>query len=883
MQGFSDKDLRALSGAFRAMYPEQVGRLKDGNVGKYDKYRTDPIGYINRVLRKQLTPKQEEICMSLLTYPYRTIAVSANNQGKSFLAGALINWFYDCYRPGVCITTGPCFDEKTEILTDKGWKFIFELQEDDDVASLVDGKMKFVRPLDWMDYEHDGELIGYKGRDIDFLVTPNHRLYVKRFGRHIGPKYEWGFREAQDCYGQSLLRLNREVKWDGVDDDWTVKQYELFGFWMADGHARYGKSSGHNRYEVMVCQMYYPEYAKELMDTLGEEVKRYKRPATTGVRNNKESHTFHIYGKKWAKFFRENFYDGKTKCIPDWMMNATAEKCKAFVDGYYMGDGDKANPSGAKRIMVYEGKEFANRLQILSMKAGYVANLLGPHRKPDRDMDVYHLGLLSANMQKQFPQTHGKHWYKEKYQGRVRCVKVPSGIVMVRRNGTYHWSGNTDRHVKDVLWKEVRTQRKTRWDFKGDRMPEMYDAPDHYAKGYTGNTAEAFHGRHDEHLFFVVDEAVGVGEHVFRGIKSMFKPNGKHFWLNLLNPTDTTTTIYAEEQSGEYHSVRLSALDHPNIIAELKGEEIVIPGAVEMAMLNTWFKDWFEEVHKDDYRPGDVIWPPNWSLAYGSLNRIGKGKQRVLRPSADGQSRVLGLWPTASEWSVWNDRSWQSACRRLPDQTPIKLDWRVLPQIGCDVSRGGGDKTEVIVQCDNIALEHRVGSSWDVPRTYSELIKYAEKYCQIYNENRPKTEPMATPKHIVMNIDDDGVGGGVTDFLRAAGYNAVGVGAGSIAEKSHKYPLMRDQLWFETVMAANADDIDLSRLPEKSLVEMKRQAMAVRFENDHRGRRFVWHKDKTRKVIGRSPDSMDALNLAFCRSSGSSDAPTVLERNSSRG
>lgn len=115
-----------------------------------------------------------------------------------------------------------------------------------------------------------------------------------------------GFREAQDCYGQSLLRLSREVKWDGVDDEWTAKQYELFGFWMADGHARYGKSAGHNRYEVMVCQMYYPEYAKELMDTLGEEVKRYKRPATTGVRNNKESHTFHM-ARSGLSFFERTF------------------------------------------------------------------------------------------------------------------------------------------------------------------------------------------------------------------------------------------------------------------------------------------------------------------------------------------------------------------------------------------------------------------------------------------------------------------------------------------------------------------------------------------------------------------------------------------------
>lgn len=437
----------------------------------------------------------------------------------------------------------------------------------------------------------------------------------------------------------------------------------------------------------------------------------------------------------------------------------------------------------------------------------------------------------------------------------------------------------TKRDVEDVLWKEVRTQRRTRWDFGGSRAPEMrdQDRADHYAKGYTGTKVEAFHGRHDEYMMFILDEAVALKSFVWTGIKSMFKGNGKHRLLALLNPTDTTSAAYAEYCSDKYNTIHLSALDHPNIDAELRGaEEAPIPGAVDSEMLTGWFEDelWFEPIRKDDAIDSDIVWPPLWTdqlppaLAKRALEKFGReGKRFFLRPLPEGQSRVLGIWPTATAGAIWSDLAWKSACRELPNQQKLPVRWMRSPEIGCDVARGTSDqsdKTSIFVQIEGVAVEHRWAGGWDTVRTMTELVAMARKWARIFNEHLdPRITAPLSEKGIPIKVDDGGLGGGVVDMLRAQGYAVVPVNAATISKDCTRYPIMRDQLWFAVPLAARRGEIDLSNLPKKSLQELRRQFMSVQWKPDLQGRRVVEKKADTKKRIQRSPDDADAMNLAF--------------------
>lgn len=424
--------------------------------------------------------------------------------------------------------------------------------------------------------------------------------------------------------------------------------------------------------------------------------------------------------------------------------------------------------------------------------------------------------------------------------------------------------------VVEVLWKEVKMQRRTRSDFRGEMAPKLFDHQGHYAEGYTGNNVTAFHGRHDEFMFFILDEATAIKSFVWQGIKSMFKKTGKHHFLALLNPTDTTSPAYAEAQSGNYTVIRLSALEHPNILAELKGESPRIPGAVDSSQLLEWFNDplMFEEVHPEDFMTGDVLWPPPWADQHGALKRFGRdGKRICYRPGPEGQARVLGLWPTSSPGAVWSDLAWQAACRELDGWKPLPVRWRMIPQIGCDVATGTaerGDKVSIVVQIEGVAVAHRTSSGWDINRTIHELVNLAVEWAKVYNSRRdPRQTRLLKPEGIPIKVDDGGVGAGVTSVLKAKGFNVFGVNAGTSARSPDKYPRLRDELWFGVPLAAARGEIDLSRLSTRTRNELRRQAMGVQWKPDFSGRRQVERKDETKKRIGRSPDDIDALNLAY--------------------
>jgi len=74
-----------------------------------------------------------------------------------------------------------CYDEETEILTDEGWKFFKNLDENDLVATLnpETGETEFQAPIDHQIYDYDGEMYKVTGEGFELVVSPEHRVYSK--------------------------------------------------------------------------------------------------------------------------------------------------------------------------------------------------------------------------------------------------------------------------------------------------------------------------------------------------------------------------------------------------------------------------------------------------------------------------------------------------------------------------------------------------------------------------------------------------------------------------------------------------------------------------------------------------------------------------------
>ena len=398
----------------------------------------------------------------------------------------------------------------------------------------------------------------------------------------------------------------------------------------------------------------------------------------------------------------------------------------------------------------------------------------------------------------------------------------------------------TQRQVVDVLCKEVRIQRKGRRGLL-PKSPRLETGPDHFAVGFTTCDEAAFQGRHAERVLIVFDECVGIDAELWEEAEGMMTADGC-LWLAICNPTDPACRAYEEDVSGRFHVLTISALEHPNIVAELAGAPPPYPSAVRLS----WIKEQVERnctpVPFEDRIATDIEMPP--------------GSGTILRPGPIFESRVLGRWPTQGSQSVWTEAVWARAMERRDEaEGPTS--------IGCDVARYGDDYTSMVVRRGRTALHHETHNGWNTAQI-------AGRLKQLCTEHAGAGE---APMSVVVNVDDDGVGGGVVD--QAGDFDFRGCGAGERAVRPDDYPNRRSEMWFDVAQRAAQGDLDLSRLPADSLKLLRRQAMAPRWRLDSAGRRVVEAKHETKRRLGRSPDDMDALNLACC--DGRATRPWVMK------
>lgn len=126
-----------------------------------------------------------------------------------------------------------CFDDKTEVLTKRGWLLWEDTKANDQLATLEKDKLIFERPLKLIKEPYDNLMFYYKNKYIDYAVTPNHKLYIKRHNKN---DKEYYFEEASQVHGQQAYILQfdetntnlipRKIGSSGFTYDYYVKNYK---------------------------------------------------------------------------------------------------------------------------------------------------------------------------------------------------------------------------------------------------------------------------------------------------------------------------------------------------------------------------------------------------------------------------------------------------------------------------------------------------------------------------------------------------------------------------------------------------------------------------------------------------------------------------------
>jgi hypothetical protein len=382
---------------------------------------------------------------------------------------------------------------------------------------------------------------------------------------------------------------------------------------------------------------------------------------------------------------------------------------------------------------------------------------------------------------------------------------------------------------------------------------DRYKETGHFIRAINAEKGEGFQGEHTAEMLMIFEEAVGVPPYIFEAAKGLMT-NPENRQLLIANPTDHATPFGQAVDSGLYNVLHISALEHPNIVAELNGDPPPFPDAVRLLWVRDMLTSDAEAVTRPD---GDCFKWHSLATIEGILMGRGSAQSASLPspdtwwlPTANFQGRVLGQFPTQADENVI-PRGWLE--RLVPLPRPAQV-----PEIGCDVARFGKDRTTIVRRQGPVCLKIRVLTQLDNLQVTAALKEEAA------DAARDAGLPPEAAKRIPIRIDvTGGLGTGPYDILRAEGYNAIPVNAGGRPQDKEQFVNVRSELWWQTRDRARDKDLDLSLLPKDTREKLIRELGAPKYKVDARGRKVVEEKEATKKTLGASPDIADGFNLAY--------------------
>jgi hypothetical protein len=354
-----------------------------------------------------------------------------------------------------------CHDEQTEVMTASGWKFFADVAGGDELLTMdpLTRAAEYVAPTHLHASYHNGEMISYRRRGASFLVTPNHRMYVR------SQKGYWSMREAgelADCDNVEVFlprTFTRTVEdlsevcipeFAGVRKTWPTVSFaaddfmRFAGWYCSEGSLGY--KSG-RPVDIRITQRD-PEEIHALCRRLGLScgVSRFPGRAADQVL---------IYGTHLAQFFAAYGRGAKNKRAPDFVREASSRQINIFLDTFR--DGDGYRKTDGRDILYTSSKGMADDLQELIHLAG------GQSTITTRDLDNKEInfgthiarstgiGYVVSRTAPSDLTLRTSHIERVPYTGMVYCATLPKhGLLFTRRDGVCMWSGNSA--IPDAIW-----------------------------------------------------------------------------------------------------------------------------------------------------------------------------------------------------------------------------------------------------------------------------------------------------------------------------------------------------------------------------------------------------------------------------------------------
>ena len=361
-----------------------------------------------------------------------------------------------------------CYDDQTEVLTSTGWRLWGQVSSDDPLACLINGTLEYHRPVGLHAKHYTGTMYGCKTRTLDYLVTPTHRNWVRKY-RTTGcvktrGMASWGFELASETNNSPRDFLITHAPFKGNESlgrfvlpavpgsrkhyefsivDWA----EFLGWFIAEGSIDSYALTQRSKYQITITQT---------MGANAPKVERIRQLlGRMGIAHSYQTKNFVFTSKQLGYWLQNNVGIGShNKHIPEECFSWPVAARQTMLDALISGDGSRLPSGGAvyascSRVLVRDVERLATTLGLaVSMHAPDTRrweNAEAPNLAKRKVNDHYVCGILVSKVQGVHAKERYEHnYYTTEYDGMIYCATVPGELLLVRRNkSTPMWSGNS--------------------------------------------------------------------------------------------------------------------------------------------------------------------------------------------------------------------------------------------------------------------------------------------------------------------------------------------------------------------------------------------------------------------------------------------------------
>lgn len=411
----------------------------------------------------------------------------------------IVNYFVANFEDGLVLGTGNkselllgyfCYDAQTRVLTPEGPKSYWELYPGTTVFSLDPQTRRVVEvPVEAVHvFPYRGEMIEIRTNRLDLLVTPNHRILVRR--NH--GKGSVSFRTAESCFRAGSVAIPTPEPWSGCEAapseiDTTTFLDEplawnahppvqmaiddflyLLGLFIGDGslargHVRAVVKSRLTAEERIADRRPDGRFAPLPQATVQRRVKTYpalrihigaaensrsRPPLLEALRRYDipitETSTQVVFtNRALAAVFDECGHGAAHKRIPCWVLRWPSSSLRHLFRGLMDSDGN-ANGSAfttISEVLAYQMVELCMKLGLHAWVKRRPPRTSCHHGKVIHSREIFEVRISQKARTLTFTPRNMRRVF---YEGVVWCPSVPPyENVLIERNGYTAFCGNT--------------------------------------------------------------------------------------------------------------------------------------------------------------------------------------------------------------------------------------------------------------------------------------------------------------------------------------------------------------------------------------------------------------------------------------------------------